>query len=663
MCVDDNPPPPLSTTDKIIPFSIPKKVPIKLDLEKYNYNFWSSFSLIHLGLKSHVETDTASTNPEWCQLDDLIKMWILGFLCDSLQEQVDARAINLNNELRSVNIGKITVNEYCTKIKSMSNRLKNLDCEVSEKNLVIYVANGLDSRFATLVEIIRHREPVPTFETVRNMLLLKESSFNDDSGASTFDSSSSSPSILMATTSSDNKVTKPLTPPTTFVSTSSSTWHQRLEHPEDEVLHSLSSRQFISCNKAKSTHVCHACQLGKHVKLPFHSSNSLAKQSFDIIHSDLWTSPITHTMVTRSQRGIVKPIERLSLHTSFVSPIHKSSFLALKDPNWCNAMYDEYNALVENGTWILVPRPTDVNLRSLYGLKQAPRAWFQRFAGYATRAGFSPSRCDSSLFIYTQGSQQIVDSLHKELDLTDLGAFNYFLGLSVVRHPTGLFLSQKKYALQLLERAHMVNCNSSRIPVDTDSKLGPDGVPVQDPILYRSLAVGLQYLTFTRPDLSYVVQQVCVYMHDPRELHFAALKRILRYVQGTLELGLHLYASATTSLVGGIPGVANVVAKTARIRNLLRELHSPLLTAVYCDNVSAVYMSANPVQHQCTNHIEIDIHFVRDMVKAGHVWVLHAPSRFQYADIFAIGLPSALFEDFQSSLSVHPSPAQTAGAY
>ncbi|GJZ46038.1 ribonuclease H-like domain-containing protein [Tanacetum coccineum] len=112
-------------------------------------------------------------------------------------------------------------------------------------------------------------------------------------------------------------------------------------------------------------------------------------------------------------------------------------------------------------------------------------------------------------------------------------------------------------------------------------------------------------------------------------------------------------------------GVANVVAETAWIRNLLRELHSPLLTAtlVYCDNVIVLYMSANPVQHQRTKHIEIDIHFVRDMVKAGHVRVLHVPSRFQYADIFTKGLPSALFEDFRSSLSVWPPPAPTTGAY
>nr|GEZ82071.1 ribonuclease H-like domain-containing protein [Tanacetum cinerariifolium] len=94
-------------------------------------------------------------------------------------------------------------------------------------------------------------------------------------------------------------------------------------------------------------------------------------------------------------------------------------------------------------------------------------------------------------------------------------------------------------------------------------------------------------------------------------------------------------------------------------------LHSPLSTAtlVYCDNVSAVYLSANAVQHQRTKHIEIDIHFVRDMVQIGHIRVLHVPSRYQYADIFTKGLPTALFEDFRSSLSVRLPPAQTAGVY
>nr|GEW47460.1 ribonuclease H-like domain-containing protein [Tanacetum cinerariifolium] len=191
--------------------------------------------------------------------------------------------------------------------------------------------------------------------------------------------------------------------------------------------------------------------------------------------------------------------------------------------------------------------------------------------------------------------------------------------------------------------------------------------------MYRSLAGGLQYLTFTRPDLSYAVQHICIYMHDLREPHLVALKHILRHVQGTLDLGLHLYAPFTTSLYAlsrssaeaEYQGVANVVAETAWLCNLLRELHSPLSTTtlVYCDNVSSVYMSAKPVQHQRTKHIEIDIHFVRDMVTAGQVRVVHVPSRYQYADIFTKGLPSALFEEFRSSLSVRPPPDPTARAY
>ncbi|GJV19070.1 ribonuclease H-like domain-containing protein [Tanacetum coccineum] len=418
-------------------------------------------------------------------------------------------------------------------------------------------------------------------------------------------------------------------------------------------------------------------------------------------------------MVTRSQSGIVKPVDRLSLHTSSISPISKSPFLALNDPYWCNSMYDEYNALVKNSTWILVPRPTSVNLvrsmwlfkhkfhadgtlnrykarlvanggsqqlgvdfdgtfspvvkpatihtvlslvvsppgfvdsryphhvcllqRSLYGLKQALRAWFQRFAGYATRIGFYHNCCDPSLFIYRQCSQvaylliyvddiiltssspallqQIIDSLHSEFDMTNLGALNYFLVISVVSHATELFLSQRKYALQLLERAHMVNCNPSRTPVDTESKLGPKGVHAQDPTLYRSLAGGL-------------------YTPSPAQVPKLNIRVLL-----TLWSRLHGFVIFFVSYI----------------------LLYRLPTLVYCDNVRAIYISANPVQHQRTKHVEINIHFVRDMVTAGEVRVLHVPSRYQYADIFTNGLPSALFEEFRLSLSLRPPPAPTAG--
>ena len=101
-------------------------------------------------------------------------------------------------------------------------------------------------------------------------------------------------------------------------------------------------------------------------------------------------------------------------------------------------------------------------------------------------------------------------------------------------------------------------------------------------------------------------------------------------------------------------GVANVVAETSWIRNLLLELRYPTTraTIVYCDNVSTVYLSDNLVQHQQTKHIEIDIHFVRDKVELGYIRVLHVSSSSQYACIFTKGLPSSLFLDFKSSLNV-----------
>ncbi|GKF40062.1 ribonuclease H-like domain-containing protein [Tanacetum coccineum] len=143
-------------------------------------------------------------------------------------------------------------------------------------------------------------------------------------------------------------------------------------------------------------------------------------------------------------------------------------------------------------------------------------------------------------------------------------------------------------------------------------------------------------------------------MHDPRDPHLNAMKRVLHYVRGTTDLGLQLYRSSSAYSDAdwvGCPAtrLANAVPETSWLRNLLRELHAPLYTAtmVFCDNVSAVYMSANPVQHQCTKHIQIDIHFVREKVTTGHVRVLYVPSRFQYTDIFTQGLPYTLFADFR----------------
>jgi len=109
--------------------------------------------------------------------------------------------------------------------------------------------------------------------------------------------------------------------------------------------------------------------------------------------------------------------------------------------------------------------------------------------------------------------------------------------------------SQRQYASDLLQRAGMSECHSTLTPVDSKSKLSAsDGPPVVDPSEYRSIVGALQYLTLTRPDLAYAILQVCLFMHDPRELHLALVKRILRYVKGTLDASLSLGAGPVDTL-------------------------------------------------------------------------------------------------------------------
>ncbi|GJW87658.1 ribonuclease H-like domain-containing protein [Tanacetum coccineum] len=242
----------------------------------------------------------------------------------------------------------------------------------------------------------------------------------------------------------------------------------------------------------------------------------------------------THPMATRAQVGTFKPNSRFDGHTSHISPLPKSPAIALSDANWykarlvANGRSHQYGVDCDDTFSPVVKTATIRTVLSLALSQNWPiyqldvKNTFLNGDLSETIYMFSSSRSDSSLFIYQHGSEVA-----------------YLL----------IYVDDIKYAMKLMDRAHMASCNPTRTPVDIESKLGADGDPVSDPTLYRILAGGLQYLTFTRPDISYAVQQVCLYMHDPREPHFLALKRILRYVRGMLNFGLQLYASSTRSLV------------------------------------------------------------------------------------------------------------------
>nr|GFB11241.1 ribonuclease H-like domain-containing protein [Tanacetum cinerariifolium] len=316
-------------------------------------------------------------------------------------------------------------------------------------------------------------------------------------------------------------------------------------------------------------------------------------------------------------------------------------------------MRDEYSALIKNKTWVLVPRPTDTNIVRciwLFHHKYLGDGTLSRYKARLVANGstqlegvdvdetFSPVLSNPHLL------QQTIAPLHQKFSMTDLGSLNYFLDISVTRDSFGMFLSQKKYVVKILEKAHMVNCNSSRTSVDSESKLGADGDLISDPTVYRSLAGYLQYLTFTRLDISYAVQQVCLYMHDPREPYFLALKRVLRYVRGTLDYGLQLFFSSTTDLVAcldvdwaGFPTTRRTTSGyCVFLGNNLLFWFAKRQSTLSHSNAEAEYRGvANAVAETC---------WLRNL--------LH---------IFTKGLPSALFEEFHTSLSVRCPSAPTAG--
>jgi hypothetical protein len=303
--------------------------------------------------------------------------------------------------------------------------------------------------------------------------------------------------------------------------------------------------------------------------------------------------------------------------------------------------------------------------KSLYGLKQAPRDWYSRFSSYLTTLGFIEAKLDTSLFIFRRSSDTVylllyvddiiltasstellcrtISALYREFVMKDLGPLHHFLSITVEHHPDGLFLHQRTYTLNNLKRAAMADYKPCTTPVDLQAKLADDsGPPVADVSLFRSIAGALQYLTFTRPDIAYVVQQIWLHMHDPREPHLTAMKSILRYLRGTPDFGLLLRRSSSSDLVvytdadwAGCPDtrrstsgyvvflednlvswsakrqtvvshfsaeaeyrvVANGVAEATWLRQLLHELQTlpSHCTLIYCDNISTVYLSTNPV--------------------------------------------------------------------
>ena len=208
-------------------------------------------------------------------------------------------------------------------------------------------------------------------------------------------------------------------------------------------------------------------------------------------------------------------------------------------------------------------RPNDVYKlkRALYGLKQALRAWYDRLTSYLIENGFKRGNADSTLFIRRDKKDLVVaqvyvddivfgstndtlaksfaNEMKKIFEMSMMGELTYFLGLQVKQIDKGIYINQVKYARNLVKRFGLENATHARTPMATNTKLGidPSGQPV-DITLYRNMIGCFLYLTASRPDISFSVGVCARFQANPKMSHLIVVKRIIKYVSGTIDFGL-----------------------------------------------------------------------------------------------------------------------------
>ena len=222
-------------------------------------------------------------------------------------------------------------------------------------------------------------------------------------------------------------------------------------------------------------------------------------------------------------------------------------------------------------------------LKSLYGLKQASRQWFGKLSTLLLHCGYNQSPSDHSLFLKSSGNNftallVYVDDIvlagnsleeftyiKKELDthfrIKDLGVLKYFLGLEVAHSRLGVSICQRKYCLDLLSESGLLGCKPAKTPLDATVRLRQDNSPLLPDVgCYRRLVGRLIYLTTTRPDISYAVQQLSQFMAAPTTTHFRAAQRVLRYLKNSPGRGLFYQRTSSCRSkgsvmpIGGVPG-------------------------------------------------------------------------------------------------------------
>ncbi|KAG7599434.1 Integrase catalytic core [Arabidopsis suecica] len=355
-----------------------------------------------------------------------------------------------------------------------------------------------------------------------------------------------------------------------------------------------------------------------------------------------------------------------------------------------------------------IPEGKVLRLRkAIYGLKQSPRAWYHKLSTTLKANGFRKSEADHTLFtlqndkgivvvlVYVddiiitgsnkEGIAHLKSSLHSSFDIKDLGALKYFLGIEVYRSEEGLFLSQRKYTLDLLKLTGKLASKPAKTPLEAGYKVPREGEKddtlYKDPGQYRRLVGKLIYLTYTRPDICFAVNQVSQHMKSPTVYHWSMVEHILRYLKGSPGQGIWMSKNGNTEVVGycdadwagdrndrksttgyctfiggnlatwktkkqKVCSMSSAEAEYRAMRKLTEELtwlkallkdlgvESSRPMIMHCDNQAAIHIATNSVFHERTKCIELDCHKVREKIEEGVTIPCFTRSEDQLADIF-----------------------------
>ena len=359
--------------------------------------------------------------------------------------------------------------------------------------------------------------------------------------------------------------------------------------------------------------------------------------------------------------------------------------------------------------------------KALYGLKQAPRAWYERLSNFLLEKEFSRGKVDTTLFIKRKHNDILLvqiyvddiifgstnDSLCKEFSLdmqsefemSMMGELKYFLGLQIKQTQEGIFINQSKYCKELIKRFGMDSAKHMSTPMSTSCYLDKDesGQSI-DIKQYRGMIGSLLYLSASRPDIMFSVCMCARFQSNPKQSHLSAVKRIMRYLLGTINLGLWYPKNSTCNLIGysdsdfagsktdrkSTSGTCQFIGSALVSWHSKKQNSVALSTAeaeyisagsccaqilwmkqqlsdygiildripIKCDNTSAINLSKNPVQHSRTKHIEIRHHFLRDHVLKGDCVLEFVDTKNQLADIFTKPLPKEVFFSIRRELGL-----------